>query len=112
MNQAAQTLAIIGAAGLLALGLWVLRRARGLRAGDEAPSLRLAGVGEVSPVSLQIMGLCCVGVAYHLIVHAFHVPLLRAPWPVAMGVAFAATLLSLLTDAIENSTGSGGSDAG
>jgi hypothetical protein len=29
-----------------------------------------------------------------------------------MGVAFAATLLSLLTDAIENSTGSGGSDAG
>jgi hypothetical protein len=41
-----------------------------------------------------------------------HVPLLRAPWPVAMGVAFAATLLSLLTDAIENSTGSGGSDAG
>lgn len=110
VNQTAQTLAVVGAAALLALGLWVLTRARRPNEGDKPAALRLAGVGEVSPVSLQVMGLCCVGVAYHLVVHAFNVPLLRAPWPVALGVASAATLLSLLTDAIENSTRSGDHD--
>lgn len=94
----ALALPLIAAAALAALGVWCLVAARR----EPEPSIFLAGVGRVSPVTLFVGGLAAIGIAYHLVVHSLDLPHFRAPWWAALGTASGALLLSLLTDSIEN----------
>lgn len=80
----------------LGVALWIISRR------EPAPTQTLAGVGRVSPITFLVAALACLGVAYHLIVYALEADQFRAPWPIALGVASSAVLLSLGVDAVEN----------
>jgi hypothetical protein len=88
----------IGAA-LIGAGLFVVLR---LRRGAEFQSVRLAGVGTLTPVTQLVIGLSLLGAGYHVLVHALGVMAhFRAPLHIAVGVAITAALGSIAIDALE-----------
>lgn len=97
---------LMTAAGvMLALaGLGALVIAHRSRASED-PAPRLPLLGPVSIVSAGVVGLACLGVGYHLFVHAAEFTNFRAPLPLALGVGVAAVLGSLGVDGLERRKG-------
>jgi hypothetical protein len=88
----------IGAA-LGAAGLFVVVS---LHRGRDFGSVRLAGVGPLSRVTLLVMGLSLLGAGYHVLVHALGLMAqFRAPLGITIGVAIVATLGSIGVDALD-----------
>ncbi len=100
-----EALMLLGAAGLLVAGGALLLDAR---SSTPKRALVVPGVGRASAVSHAVIGLACLGAAYHLVVHALGLAQFRAPLPVAVGVALVAIVGTLMVDKFE---GAGGDEA-
>ena len=87
-------LSVVFAAVGMGLFLWIRLKP------DKRP-LRLAGVGRLSLTTHVVLALSCIGVAYHLAAHALGWTGLRAPLWIAIVVAIAASLGSILIDAMQ-----------
>lgn len=97
---AGPALALAGASMLALLGVLLLVAPR--REGSWATRLRLAGVGEVSTVTVLVSGLVCLVIAYQIGARALGVHPFRVPVWLAVGGGAMAVALSLVTDAIQN----------
>lgn len=64
-------------------------------------SLRRSALKHLSPITHAVLALALIGVGYHFLAYAFNWTHLRAPLPVAIGVATVAVVLSILNDIIE-----------
>jgi hypothetical protein len=95
------TMLALGAAGLFAaIGIGALAAPRFRR---EPIRLSLAGVGEISAITVLVGGVACVIVSYHIVTHALGVlPHFRAPLWIAFLGAGIAVLGSIGIDSIDN----------
>ncbi len=82
--------AALGALGVCAWRAW----RRGL-------VVRVGVLGELSAPTMAVLALACLGVAYHLLAHAFHWGTLKAPMWIAGLVGAGASGLAIVMDAFE-----------
>jgi hypothetical protein len=102
-----QAVAVALAGGLALAGAWSLALARlGAREPVDAarlPRLPVAmGGAPLSLNTLALLGLCALGLGYHLLAHAFAWTTLKAPLAIALPVCVLAPLASILVDAFDH----------
>lgn len=102
--------AIAGAVIFAALGVAALTAPRLM---GREPRLSLAGVGEVSRVTVLVAGVSCLIIAYHIVTHALGIMAhFRAPLWLAFAGSAIAVLASLGVDAVDNRQGPDQRDRG
>ncbi len=80
----------------LGIALFIVFRTDALPA-----SLRHSALKNLTPITHAVMALALIGVGYHFLAYAMNWHHFRAPLPIAIGVATAAVVLSIINDILE-----------
>lgn len=64
-------------------------------------SLRRSALRTLTPITHAVIALALIGVGYHFLAYAMNWTHLRAPLGIAIGVATAAVILSIINDVLE-----------
>ena len=94
MNPALLAVGIILA--VLGIALFITFRT------DSLPqSIRNSALKNLSPITHAVLSLALIGVGYHFLAYAMNWHQFRAPLGIAIGVATAAVVLSIINDILE-----------